>query len=131
MIAVIIALLATAFGAWLFLKEDGTWCEQIGGGIFAVSSVALVVMVFLVIDAHVGVDNAIEKNRIKHESLCERYEIITSEYEDVSRSDIINDIAEWNMDVYTYKYWAYNPWTNWFYSRRVADELEMIGDTDK
>ena len=48
------------------------------------------------------------------------------EYEDVSKSDVIKDISEWNKKVYGYKHWAYNPWTNWFYSKRVADDMKMI-----
>lgn len=130
MIALIVTVLILAFGIWL-LTKDGEWCDLIGAIITIPGVVVLVVMICIMIIAHVGVDTTIEKNRIKHDSLCERYEIITSEYEDVSRSDIIKDIAEWNMYVYAYKYWAYNPWTNWFYSKRVADELEMIGDTGK
>ena len=130
MIVLIVTILALAFGV-LLLAKSGEWCDLIGGVMFVAGMIALVIMICLMINAHVGVDTTIERNRIKYDSLCERYEIITSEYEDVSRSDIIKDIAEWNMSVYSYKYWAYNPWTNWFYSRRVADELEMIGGTDK
>ena len=51
---------------------------------------------------------------------------ITSEYEDVSKSDVIKDIAEWNKNVYSEKHWAYNPWTSWFYFKRVADDMKMI-----
>lgn len=83
-------------------------------------------MVILIIMAHVGVDVTIEKNRIKYESLCKRYELIASEYEDVSKSDIIKEITEWNLYVYSEKHWANNPWTNWFYSKRLADSVEMI-----
>lgn len=91
-----------------------------------VGTIAATVMVFLIIMAHVGVDVSIEKNRIKYESLCERYELIASEYEDVSKSDIIKDVTEWNLSVYSEKHWANNPWTNWFYSKRLADSVEMI-----
>ena len=84
------------------------------------------IMVMVIIVNHVGVDATIEENRIEYESLCERYEIVTSEYEDVSKSDVIKDIAEWNKKVYRIKHWAYNPWTNWFYSKRIADDMKMI-----
>ena len=90
------------------------------GGIMAFIAVACIVC------AHIGVDAQIEKNRIEYESLCERNEIVVSEYEDVSKSDVIKDIAEWNKKVYSYKHWAYNPWTNWFYSKRVVDQMKMI-----
>ena len=92
----------------------------VGGGLIAF------IMAICIICAHVGVDATIEENRIEYESLCERYEIVTSEYEDASKSDVIKDIAEWNKDVYSYKHWAYNLWTNWFYSKRVADDMKMI-----
>ena len=84
------------------------------------------IMLCVIIIAHFGVDAQIEKNRIEYEALCERQEVAMSEYEDVSKSEVIKDIAEWNKMVYSSKHWAYNPWTSWFYSKRVVDELEMI-----
>lgn len=92
----------------------------IGGGIVTLITVCCIIC------AHVGVDAEIEENRIKYEALCERQEIVDSEYEDVSKSDVIRDIAEWNKEVYGYKYWTSNPWTNWFHSKRLADSVEMI-----
>ncbi len=128
MILTIITVIAVAVGVILLYgdKYDGGvlfglgLMFTVGGGIIAF------IMAICIICAHVGVDAQIEENRIEYESLCERYEIVTSEYEDVSKSDVIKDIAEWNKMVYSVKHWAYNPWTNWFYSKRVADELEMI-----
>jgi len=79
---------------------------------------------------HAGVDCSIEQNRIARESLCERLEVINSDYEDVSKSDVIKDVAEWNLDVYSYKYWTKNPWTSWFHSPKLADSLEYI-ETDE
>ena len=119
----IIAVIVTFIGIVILDKSK---CDGIGflfticGGI-----VAFGIAVYIIC-AHVGVNATIEENRIEYESLCERQEIVESEYEDVSKSDVIKDIAAWNKKVYTYKHWAYNPWTSWFYSRRVADELKMI-----
>ena len=84
------------------------------------------IMAICIICAHVGVDAQIEKNRIEYEALRERQEIVESKYEDVSKSDVIKDIAEWNKKVYSCKHWANNPWTSWFYSKRVADDMKMI-----
>ena len=128
MILTIITLLAFAIGVTLIRKdeyEEGVLFGlglvfTVGGGLIAF------IMAICIICAHVGVDAQIEENRIEYESLCERYEIVTSEYEDVSKSDVIKDIAEWNKMVYSEKHWAYNPWTSWFYSKRVADDLKMI-----
>ena len=97
------------------------------GALFAVcGGIVAFIMAIIILIEHVGVDARIEENRIEYESLCERNEIVASEYEDVSKSDVIKDIAEWNKKVYSYKHWAYNPWTNWFYSKRVVDQMEMI-----
>ena len=74
----------------------------------------------------VGEDRIIERNRMKYESLQRRIEVVNSEYEDASRSDLIKDINEWNEKVYDKKYWAESLWTNWFYNKNIVDELEYI-----
>lgn len=127
MILTIIAILMIPVGVWMVLKDKyegivywiGLLLTVCGGGL-------AFCMVVCIIIAHIGVGARIDENRIEYESLCQRYEIVTSEYEDVSKSDVIKDIAEWNKKVYITKHWAYNPWTSWFYSKRVADDMEMI-----
>lgn len=126
MILFIIALVITAIGI-LLVKID---CDYAGITFCTVGGIVLLTMILIIFAAHTCVGARIERNKIKYDSLCERYKIVTSEYEDVSKSDVIKDIAEWNMEVHDYKYWAYNPWTNLFYSRRVADELNMIEVTE-
>ena len=127
MILMIITLMVTVVGIVLLWKGDDYGIVNGLGLLFTVcGGLIAFIMAIGIICAHVGVDATIEENRIEYESLCERYEIVTSEYEDVSRSDVIKDIAEWNKKVYSVKHWAYNPWTSWFYSKRVADELQMI-----
>lgn len=129
MIATILVVAITVIGIFLLhvtSRRYNSFIDTIGLTLAASGGVCIVVVVFIIILSHVGVNAAIEENRIAYEALCERYEIISSDYEDVSRSEVIKDIAEWNKMVYGYKYWAYNPWTNWFHSKRVADELQMI-----
>ena len=127
MILTIIALVATIIGVWIYCKGEYGDAFMGIGALFAVcGGVTAFIMAIIILIEHVGVDARIETNRIEYESLCERNEIVASEYEDVSKSDVIKDIAEWNQNVYSYKHWAYNPWTNWFYSKRVADQMEMI-----
>ena len=127
MILTIIAMLMIPIGVWMVHKDAYEGVVYVIGLLLTVCGGMLAfVMAVCIIIAHVGVDATIEENRIEYKSLCQRYEIVTSEYEDVSKSDVIKDIAEWNKKVYSTKHWAYNPWTNWFYSKRVADELKMI-----
>ena len=127
MILIIIAILMIPVGVWMVRKDKYEGIVYVLGLLFAVcGGLIAFIMAMVIIVNHVGVDATIEENRIEYESLCQRYEIVTSEYEDVSKSDVIKDIADWNKDVYSYKHWANNPWTNWFYSKRVADDMKMI-----
>ena len=86
----------------------------------------LICCVIGIICAHVGENKNIEMNNIEYESLCQRLEIVNSEYEDMSKSDVIKDISEWNKMVLEKKYWSKNPWTSWFFSQKVVDELKYI-----
>ena len=127
MILTIIAMLMIPVGVLMVRKDKYEGVVYVIGLLFTVcGGLIAFIMVMVIITNHVGVDATIEENRIEYESLCERYEIVESEYEDVSKSDVIKDIAEWNKKVYITKHWAYNPLTSWFYSKRVADELKMI-----
>lgn len=126
MIIFIITLAAAIIGILMSYHSENEIIDFIGLLFFVFGGLVGFIMTIFIIVAHVGVDAQIEKNRIEYESLCERQEVAMSEYEDVSKSDVIKDIAEWNKMVYSSKHWAYNPWTSWFYSRRVVDELEMI-----
>lgn len=91
-----------------------------------ISSAALCICIIITIVSHVGVDAQIRVNELQYQSLVERNEVINSDYEDISKSDVIKDIAEWNKYVYGVKYWGYNPWTSWFYSKQVVDELKYV-----
>ena len=127
MILVLICVVITVIGYVMIRKTDYyDIANSVGIGLFLCGLIALFVMSLIIFSAHVGTSVIIEQNNIKYESLCKRQEIIKSNYEDVSKSDVINDIAEWNKEVLGYRYWAYNPWTNWFYSRRIADNMKTI-----
>ena len=126
MILTIITLAVAIVGTLLFYHAKNEIMEGVGLLLFVCGGLVGFAMLCIIIIAHIGVNAQIEENRIEYNALCQRYEIITSEYEDVSKSDVIKDIAEWNKKVYSTKHWAYNPWTNWFYSKRVADDLKMI-----
>jgi len=90
------------------------------GTIFSITCVGIILL------KGVGEDRVIEQNRMKYESIQRRIEVVNSEYEDASRSDLIKDINKWNEKVYDKKYWAKNPWTSWFMNKKIIDELEYI-----
>lgn len=126
MLLFIFTLLAAIIGFIVFALTDDEVAVTIGGIFSGVGAIVAFFMLLMIVTEHVSVSATIAENRIEYESLCERKELISSEYEDVSKSDVIKDIAEWNKDVYSYKHWAYNPWTSWFYSKKIADSMEMI-----
>lgn len=82
----------------------------------------IVIMVF----AHTGTQYKIDEYNLEYEGLCKRYELIQSNYEDISKSDVVKDITFWNKKVCSYKYWSDNLWTDWFWNKRVADSLKYI-----
>lgn len=122
MIITLIAIAAVVLG-FVFIVID--W-EGFGCGLVSIGVVAFILCIGLILAGHIGEDIRIEKNKIEYESLCKRQEIINSEYEDVSKSEVIKDIAKWNRNVMSTKYWTYNPWTNWFFSKRVADAMQYV-----
>lgn len=105
---------------WRGIEDDIPAVLSVIGFIF------LICCVIGIICAHVGENKNIEINNIEYESLCNRLEIINSNYEDMSKSDVIKDVSEWNKMVLEKKYWAKNPWTSWFFSQKVVDDLKYI-----
>lgn len=91
-----------------------------------VGFICLICCIIGIICAHVGENKNIEMNNIEYESLCHRLEIVNSDYEDMSKSDVIKDVSEWDKMVLEKKYWSKNPWTSWFFSQKVVDELKYI-----
>ena len=85
----------------------------------------LFILIFIA-SAHVGVDVQIQHNNVKYEALCYKMETIDSDWEDFSKSDVANEIKVWNEEVYSYRYWSKSPWTNWFYNKKIADEMKII-----
>lgn len=120
---IIFILLVLALIGCIFLTKY----DDVSGILLGVLCViSIMVSIGIIIVSHVLVPKTIRENTIKYDSLCKRLEIINSDYEDVSKSDVIADIAEWNSFVYNKKYWTYNPWTNWYNPKEIADNLEYI-----
>lgn len=100
--------------------------DLLGGVFILIGIIIFIGCIALILCKGIGEDRNIEQNRMEYEALQRRIEIVNSEYEDASRSDLIKDINEWNKAVYDKKYFAKNPWTNWFFNQKIADELEYI-----
>ena len=116
-------------GIAVFYYEDHEYCD--GVNLYSVIScffgaIGLFICIAFIISAHVGVDNSIEVYRIQKESIEQRYDAMASQYEDISDISVLQEVEKWNIDVTKYKYWCSHPVTNWFYSKKIAQSLELI-----
>lgn len=94
-----------------------------------VFGIVLLICVGLIINEHLdGYENkAIELNRLEYEGLIQEKELaMNSEHDDVGRITVTKDIVKWNQDVYSAKRALERKWVNWFYSKRIVDELHYI-----
>ena len=88
--------------------------------------VGLLVCVTMISTQHACAGKIIYSNQIYYDGLCKRLEVVQSDYEDVSKSQVIRDVSEWNMEVYNTKYWTESLWTNWFNPKDIADNMDYI-----
>lgn len=80
----------------------------------------------IAINHHIAVDKDIYETAMQYESLTKQLQTNNSEHEDVSKAEVIQKVYDWNTNVYKWKYWTDNPWTNWLYSKKYADSLRYI-----
>lgn len=137
MIITIISLAAFVLGIVFFvilkIKEpDGfteTWYDNLGVAAIATSLygiVATLICAALIIASHATTEINIAKAEIKYNALSKQVAVINSDYEDVSKATVIQNVAQWNMNVEKEKYWTYNPLTSWLYSQKYTESLKYI-----
>lgn len=111
-------------------RADNDICFNTGAiGFTAGIFITLICSTFIIVN-HCAVDKAIYDTKLRYEALIKQVETVNSEYEDVSKTTVINRVYKWNRDVYSEKYWSENLWTNWFYSRQYVDSLKYIDMED-
>ena len=105
----------------------------VSGIIYAVSFVLIIIgcirsiicIPFIICNNTIA-DKNIYDDKLEHDSIVMQVEYISSDYEDVSKSSVIQNVYNWNKKVYNAKYWSSNPWTSWFWNKRMVDSLEYI-----
>lgn len=137
MIVTIVSLAALGLGIafWIILKtneSDGfieTWYDNLGIAAIA-TSIFGIIAIFLcltpIIASHATSDLHINKAKIKYDALVAQVEVLNSDYEDISKATVIQNVADWNMNVEKEKYWTYNPFTSWFHSPKYTESLKYI-----
>ena len=124
MLIILLALVLIIIGGWLMMEKSDV--KHLGAIIFMLACFVMLGCLTTIICRHATTTQQINKNKIQYESLQKRLEIVNSEYEDVSKSDVIKDIANWNQEAYNYNYWNSNLFTNWMYSDKVAESYKYI-----
>lgn len=79
-----------------------------------------------IISAHCTVNKDIYDASVERASIIKQIEYINTDYEDVSKVTVIQNVYGWNKKVHDTQYWSKNPWTNWFYSEDYVDSLYYI-----
>ena len=102
-------------------------------GLEAGSFVAIIIGFFwifacstLIVINTVTAEKDIYNARLERECIVKQLEIINSDYEDISKSTVIQNLYDWNEKVHDTKYWSSNPLTNWFWNKKYVDSLEYI-----
>lgn len=104
--------------------------EEIVDGIsitcFIVGVIMTLLCIPLIIITHCTAKKDIYDAQLERECIVKQLEVIHSDYEDVSKSTVIQNAYDWNRKVYNAEYWSSNPWTNWFWDKEYVDSLEYI-----
>lgn len=128
MIWTLITVALLVIGITLVITDDG--CND---WLFGLGETCLVLGLFIgfIIGAiaiinHTAVNKSIYEAEMQYESLTKQLQTIDSEYEDVSKAEVIQKVYDWNTEVYKSKYWTDSPWTNWLCSKKYSDSLKYV-----
>ena len=89
-------------------------------------SCGVVICIVVIIVVNVFAMKEVHANELEYQSLCKRIEVIDSDNNKLSRSELIKDVNNYNIRVMETNYWTENPFTNWFNPRIIADNMRYI-----
>lgn len=84
------------------------------------------VCTILIISANLTVEKDIYDYHMERECIIKQVEYINSDYENVSKATVIQNVYDWNRKVYNANYWSNNQWTSWFWNKDFVNSLEYI-----
>ena len=128
MILTIIAVTFVCIGIVLHFLDKHFYADldAIGFLLVTFGSIGLIICVCTIIGIQATSDYKVKQLEVEYTSLVEQKKILDSQYEDISKAEVINRIGEWNKKVEVYKYWADSLWTNWFHSKKVLNSMQCI-----
>lgn len=107
-------------------RYDNSGIEMFSGFALVLGIIWLTVCITFIIIAHCTIRNNISNDQYEREAIEKQVECLLSNYEDVSKTTVIQKAYDWNKKVYNAQYWSNNIWTNWFWSKKYVDSLEYI-----
>lgn len=125
-ILILVIMLLIAFVLIACKRSSEIYIDIICAVLIILSITGLVYCIPNIAIEQCDTEKKIHSKQIEYESLIKQCQIISSEYEDVSKANVIQNVYKWNKEVYDAKYWADNPLTNWFWNQRVVDSLKYI-----
>lgn len=127
--SVILLTLITLFIIYTTRNDD--W-DPVSISVLVLLIIILLTPICVVIGVQTTEDYNCEVNTATYESLQLRLEKIENASEDGNilsikeLNSIYDEIYSYNLSVKSYKHWANNIWTSWFYSKKVANERKYI-----
>lgn len=130
MIITLIILALFIFGIVIAILDNRKWLSEkilIPGVVsFVFGIIGIVIVLTTIFVNNFSTQRVIKEKEMQYESLISQMECIDSDYEDLSKSQIIKSVYDWNIYVYNTKYYAESIWTNWLCNQKFADSLQYI-----
>lgn len=91
-----------------------------------VSAVSSLTCLLIILLSHADTQNNINKSKFEYNGLVTQVECIKHNYLNISKTDVIKQVVDWNDNVRIKKEGLKNPWISWFYDKEYVDSLEYI-----
>lgn len=121
----VLGFVGLIFSADRYRYSDSS-IEMLSGFALIFGIIWLMMCIIFIIIPHCTAKNSILNDRYEREAIEKQVEYLSSDYEDVSKTTVIQKAYDWNKKVYNAQYWSSNIWTNWFWSKKYVDSLEYI-----
>lgn len=121
-ITVVLFALAYVSDRWV----DKTLSAMIFAFGFVTFVVTLIIAFCAISNNDAENEKTIHENYIKYQGLCRELELLEANDPEISKTDVMRDIIEWNDYVVEYKEGAESKWTYILYSQEVAENLQTI-----
>lgn len=93
---------------------------------FAFRSAGMIVLIISLtmcgvtyVNADIDYQNKLEEKELLEYRINQQNDIVGNEL-------LYSQIVEFNNDLRYTKKWAKNPWTNWFFNQKIADNIDYI-----